>query len=245
MEQEKSERTTFMERLDKLLAGTGQWSRREVHQLVKEGRVALEGRVLKKPEEKFPSETIFLVDGTPVGGEVFLYLMLHKPAGVVSATEDAHQKTVLDLLPPQYKKAGLFPVGRLDIDTEGLLLLTNDGSLAHKLLSPKHHVDKTYLVQVEGELDEGDVQAFNQGILLGDGLQCMPAILQLRPEADWGYITIQEGKFHQIKRMMASRNKPVCYLKRLRMGTLQLDEELPLGMWRPLCQKEIDALKIQ
>lgn len=233
-----------MDRLDKLLAGTGRWSRREVHQLLKEGRVSVAQRILLKPEEKFPPDTCFYVDGTPVPHCGFLYLMLHKPAGVLSATEDNHQKTVLDLLPPQYKKAGLFPVGRLDVDTEGLLLLTNDGPLAHRLLSPKHHVDKTYLVQVEGTLNQEDVAIFASGIVLGDGLHCLPAKLAPLEQPDWGLLTIQEGKFHQIKRMMACRNKPVRYLKRVSMGTLVLDETLKKGQWRPLTPPEIAALSL-
>lgn len=231
-----------MERLDKLLAGSGQWSRRQVRQLVKEGRVSAQGRILSQVDEKFPSDSCFFVDGISVSTTTFIYLMLHKPAGVVSATQDNHQKTVIDLLPPQYQHMGLFPVGRLDIDTEGLLLLTNDGPLAHRLLSPKHHVDKDYLVQVDGTLNEEDIAAFSAGILLKDGFQCMCAKLVPLQDASWGTVTIQEGKFHQIKRMMASRGKPVRYLKRLRMGSLHLDKSLEIGSWRPLTALELSQL---
>lgn len=233
-----------MERLDKILASTGRWSRREVKELVRAGRVSVHGTAARSAEEKYEREGLELrVDGEAIAGERFLYLMLHKPAGLVSATEDPKQKTVLELLPSHLQRVGLFPAGRLDRDTEGLLLLTNDGDLAHRLLSPKKHVDKTYFVRVDGVLDESDSEAFETGMTLGDGLECLPAGLERLERPDEGIVTLREGKYHQIKRMMAARGKPVCYLKRLTMGPLSLDPELKKGAWRPLTKLEQTALE--
>lgn len=231
-----------MERLDKRLAATGQWSRKEAKELIRAGRVSVQDQVCRNPEEKVGEETPVAVDGHPIGADAPVYLMLHKPAGVVSATEDGRDRTVLDLLPAQYQGMGLFPVGRLDKDTEGLLLITNDGPLAHRLLSPRHHVDKVYYVDVDGVLDHEDVQAVSQGVLLRDGYQCLPGELELLPGNSAAYITIREGKYHQIKRMMAARGKPVTYLKRIRFGGLVLDEKLEKGGWRALTAQEIQGL---
>lgn len=232
-----------MERLDKILANTGRWSRKEARELVRAGRVTVNGVVAVSPEEKWDPVAQFLVDGMPVSGERLVYLMLHKPAGLVSATEDPRQPTVLELLPEHLKRVGLFPAGRLDKDTEGLLLLTNDGEMAHRLLSPRRHVDKTYFVRVEGALDAADTAAFSAGMTLGDGLVCMPAGLELLEEANTAIVTLREGKYHQIKRMLASRGKPVRYLKRLTMGPLSLDPALKRGEWRPLTGEELAALR--
>lgn len=231
-----------MERLDKALAGTGRWSRREVKQMVKEGRVTVDGRVAAKGEEKVATEALLAVDGEPLIHSRNTYLMLHKPGGILSATEDARQPTVLDLLPPHLKRLGLFPVGRLDKDTEGLLLLTDDGDLAHRLLSPKSHVDKVYLARVEGILTSEDVAAFEEGMVLEDGLHCLPAGLTPLEGGGEGLVTLREGKFHQVKRMLAARGKPVAYLKRLSMGPLSLDESLAPGAWRELVPEEVEAL---
>ena len=233
-----------MERVDKILAGTGRWSRREVKELIRAGRVAVGGAAVRSPDEKYDRDGLDLrVDGEPVSGEKYVYLMLHKPAGLVSATDDPRQPTVLELLPPHLRRVGLFPAGRLDKDTEGLLLLTNDGGLAHRLLSPKKHVDKTYFVRVEGVLDEEDCAAFASGMVLGDGLECLPAGLERLEAPDEAIVTLWEGKYHQIKRMLASRGKPVRYLKRLTMGPLQLDSGLQKGAWRPLTAEEMDLLE--
>lgn len=231
-----------MERLDKRLAASGQWSRKEAKELIRAGRVSICGQVCRNPEEKVGEDTLVAVDGTTIGADAPVYLMLHKPAGVVSATEDGRDRTVLDLLPAQYQGMGLFPVGRLDKDTEGLLLITNDGPLAHRLLSPRHHVDKVYYVEVDGTLTQEDVEAVSQGILLRDGYQCLPGKLELLPGDCAAYVTIQEGKYHQIKRMMAARGKPVTYLKRIRFGGLELDGELEKGGWRALTAQEIQSL---
>ncbi len=233
----------MMERIDKRLADCGRWSRKEARALVKAGRVSCDGLVLRDPGDKLPDDALIYVDGTAIQTEPFLYLMLHKPGGVVSSTADPREKTVLDLLPEAYRGRDLFPVGRLDKDTEGLLLLCNDGPLAHHLLSPRHHVEKEYFVRVEGSLDETDVAAFAAGICLRDGTQCQPARLLLQAEKDCAHVILQEGKYHQVKRMMAARGKPVCSLKRLRMGSLMLDETLPLGGVRPLTQQECKALQ--
>ena len=232
-----------MERLDKLLAATGRWSRKEVKELVRQGRVTVAGRAVPRPEEKYELTDDILVDGESVRCERFTYIMLHKPDGLLSATEDRRQQTVLDLLPEPYQKRGLFPVGRLDKDTEGLLLLTNDGELAHRLLAPKSHVDKVYFARVEGRVDETDVLAFRQGITLGDGLECLPAGLEPLEDGGSCLVTLREGKFHQVKRMLAHRGKPVVYLKRLSMGSLRLDESLPKGGWRELTREELNGLR--
>lgn len=230
-----------MERIDKLLSGTGRWSRREAAELIRTGRVTADGAVVLRREDKISPAARVCVNGEPISTEKYTYLMLHKPAGLVSATEDSREKTVLSLLPEYLQRVGLFPAGRLDKDTVGLLLLTNDGALAHALLSPRHHVDKTYLVRVEGELNESDEKAFREGITLADGYKCLPAELE-RLGPDEARVTLHEGKYHQIKRMCAARGKPVTFLKRLTFGPLRLDESLAPGQWRPLAERELTAL---
>lgn len=231
-----------MERLDKLLAGTGKWSRREVKALVRQGLVRVDGRLAASAEDKLdPAAIVVTVAGETISLCRFTYVMLHKPAGVLTATEDRKQPTVLDLLPPELRRIGLAPVGRLDKDTEGLLLLTNDGELAHRLLSPKYHVDKRYLARVDGELSATDAEAFARGMTLGDGLECLPAGLEVLPDRVC-IVTLREGKFHQVKRMLAARGAPVLYLKRLSMGPLTLDDSLAAGAYRLLRAEEISAL---
>ena len=231
-----------MERLDKLLAGTGKWSRREVKALVRQGLVRVDDRLAASAEDKLdPAAAIVTVAGETISLCRFTYVMLHKPAGVLTATEDRKQPTVLDLLPPELRRIGLAPVGRLDKDTEGLLLLTNDGELAHRLLSPKYHVDKRYLARVDGELSAADAEAFARGMTLGDGLECLPAGLEVLPDRVC-VVTLREGKFHQVKRMLAARGAPVLYLKRLSMGPLTLDDSLAAGAYRLLRAEEISAL---
>ncbi len=228
-----------MERMDKLLASTGRWSRKEVKELIRQGRVMADGRPVGRPEERYePGGVHITVDGEAVDASLFVYVMLHKPAGLLSATEDSRQPTVLDLLPPELKRRGLFPVGRLDKDTTGLLLLTDDGELAHRLLSPKKHVDKVYVVRVEGRIDQEDVRVLGEGMTLGDGLRCLPAGLEPLGDGGMCLVTLREGKYHQVKRMLAARGKPVLALHRLSMGSLTLDEGLKPGQWRFLSKDE-------
>lgn len=233
-----------MERLDKLISSTGRWSRKEVKELVRQGRVLADGLPVKRPEEKVdPALCRIQVDGEAVRCTPFVYVMLHKPEGILSATEDRNQKTVLDLLPEHLRRRGLFPVGRLDKDTTGLLLLTDDGALAHELLSPRKHVDKVYLAHVDGKVDGEDVAALAEGMVLGDGLHCLPAGLEPLEDGASCLVTLREGKYHQVKRMLAARGKPVLALKRLSMGPLVLDNGLKPGEWRELRPDEEEAMK--
>ena len=233
-----------MERLDKIISATGKKSRREVREMVRQGRVLVDGKPAPAADMKVdPQTAVILLDGEPLGYEKFTYVMLHKPAGVLTATEDRRQETVLDLLPPELRRRALSPVGRLDKDTEGLLLLTNDGQLAHRLLSPKSHVDKVYYARVDGALEPGDIAAFAAGMTLGDGLECLPAGLEILSPTE-ALVTLREGKFHQVKRMLAARGKPVLYLKRLSMGRLRLDPALAPGTWRMLTEEERSALNL-
>ena len=230
-----------MERLDKLLAATGRWSRKEAKALVKAGRVLVDGAPPAGPETKVGEDRSVTVDGRPISTARYTYVMLHKPAGVISSTEDPREETVLSLLPGPLRRVGLSPVGRLDKDTEGLLLLTNDGQLAHRLLSPGRHVDKVYYAEVDGTLTPEDRTAFQQGMTLADGTRCLPAELELLEEPGQCLVTLREGKYHQVKRMLAARGKPVRYLKRMSMGPLTLDPALPPGAWRLLEDDEIAA----
>lgn len=233
-----------MERLDKLLAATGHWSRKEVKDMVRHGRVLADGVPVARPEEKFdPSTVCIQVDGAQIDCTTHVYLLMNKPAGILSATEDRRQKTVLDLLPDHLRKRNLFPAGRLDKDTVGLLLITDDGDLAHKLLSPKKHVDKVYYAKVDGLLDQSDVEALAEGMTLGDGLHCLPANLEPLEGGSACYVTLREGKYHQVKRMLAARGKPVTFLQRRSMGPLELDPVLGPGEWRPLTEEELAALR--
>ncbi len=231
-------------RLDKFLADMGVGKRSDIRKEIRAGRVAVGREILRDPGARVTEDSEVYWKGRPVRYEQYVYYMLHKPAGVITATEDRHSRTVLDLLPEE-RRRDLFPAGRLDRDTEGLLLITNDGELAHRLLSPKHHVDKTYLVQTDLPVSEEDVRVFGEGFRVDDELTAMPAKLTFLPGRgpEWSEITIREGKFHQIKRMFAARGKEVRYLKRLSMGTLVLDEALAAGECRRLTPEEISALR--
>ncbi len=234
------------QRLDKILASTGRWSRREVKELARRGLVTVDGAPVRSAEEKFdPEAAEIAVNGEALCCRRYTWIMLNKPAGYLSATEDGRGETVLDLLPQELQRRKLFPVGRLDKDTEGLLLLTNEGVLAHALLSPKRHVDKVYYSRTAGRLTEEDCRAFAAGISLGDGLQCLPAKLEILSagEESEAYVTLREGKFHQIKRMLAARGNPVTYLERIKMGNLALDRKLPRGAYRFLTEEEIAELR--
>ena len=233
-----------MIRLDKYLADMGIGTRTEVKKFIHAGRIQVDGQTIKKPESKVDTEAQQICfDGIPVHYREYEYYMLHKPAGVVSATKDKKEKTVLDLLNIQ-KRKDLFPVGRLDKDTEGLLLITNDGALAHRLLAPGKHVDKVYFACVEGKVTDGDIIAFSQGLDIGDPDPTLPAKLEILTSDDVSEIllSIQEGRFHQVKRMFEAVGKKVIYLKRLSMGTLHLDETLPKGGFRALTEQEIKKL---
>ena len=235
------------QRLDKIIASTGRFSRREVKLLVRQGRVLVDGVPARSAEDRMAPETAEItVDGERLVWRRYTWLMMNKPAGVLSATEDGRGKTVLDLLPEELRRRELFPVGRLDKDTEGLLLLTNEGGLAHDLLSPKKHVDKVYYARTAGELEEADCRAFAAGMVLGDGLECLPAGLEILSAGAGGseaLVTLREGKFHQVKRMLAARGKPVLYLKRMKMGNLTLDPALEPGEYRFLTEEEVALLR--
>ncbi|EGK9509121.1 pseudouridine synthase [Listeria monocytogenes] len=229
-------------RLDKLLSHTGFGSRKEVKPLLKSGAVVVNGTIQKDSKTQVnPDKDQITVHGTPVVYQEFVYFMLHKPQNVVSATEDNVSETVIDLLAQEDTLTDPFPVGRLDKDTEGLLIITNDGTLAHNLLSPKKHIDKTYYAKIDGDVTAADVEAFAAGIELDDGYTCKPASLEIITPNEIN-VTIQEGKFHQVKRMFAARGKTVSYLKRISMGNLQLDESLELGEYRPLTEAELAIL---
>lgn len=234
------------QRLDKIIASTGKWSRREAKELARRGLVMVNGAVVRSLEEKYDPEAVeLLVNGEALSYRRVTWIMLNKPGGYLSATEDGRGKTVLDLLPRELQRQGLFPVGRLDKDTEGLLLLTNEGGLAHALLSPRRHVDKVYYARTAGRLTEEDCRAFAAGMSLPDGLQCRPAGLEILSagEESEARVTLREGKFHQVKRMLAARGKPVLYLERIQMGDLPLDRGLPRGSFRFLTEKEIAGLR--
>ena len=237
-----------MMRLDKYLCETGFGTRSQVKDLLKKGQVMVNGEVVKKPELKINETTDqILCQGKKASYQKNIYLMLHKPAGVVSATEDNREKTVLDLVRPEDRKNSLFSVGRLDKDTEGLLLLTDDGELAHRLLSPKKHVDKTYFAKIDGQVTEEHVKQFREGLDIGDEKKTLPAVLTILLSGPVSEIevTIHEGRFHQIKRMYEAVGCKVTYLKRLSMGSLVLDETLPPEEYRPLTEAELEGLTKQ
>ena len=220
-------------RLDKIIADSGMYSRSEANSLIKRGRVIVGNLPAASGAKKYDPETeSVFVDGTQLKHHKYRYIMLNKPHGYVSSTNDQKDKTVLALLDDKYLKLGLFPVGRLDKDAEGLLLLTNDGGLSHRITSPAKNVSKRYYVKYDGCINDNDIEAFAQGITLGDGTKCLPALLE--PAPDGAYITLTEGKYHQVKRMMAALGKPVQYLKRIAIGGLMLDENLMPGDYREL-----------
>ncbi|MEK4627578.1 MAG: pseudouridine synthase [Solibacillus sp.] len=232
-------------RLDKLLANMGYGSRKEVKVLLKQKAVTVDGETVKDASMHVNPETQNVsVFGERVEYIEFIYIMMNKPPGVISATEDKYDQTVIDLLDPYVQHFEPFPVGRLDKDTEGLLLITNDGNLAHNLLSPKKHVPKWYYARIEGVVTEDDVKAFAHGVTLDDGYHTKPGELVILSSGEQSEIElmIQEGKFHQVKRMFEAVGKKVTYLKRLSMGSLKLDEELLLGDYRELTEEELKNL---
>ena len=233
-------------RIDKYLCDCGIGTRKEVKSILKSGSVCVNGKVCKDASMHInETEDTVTCAGKALTYQKYIYLMLNKPAGVVSATFDKHLPTVLDLIPDTYKHFDVFPVGRLDIDTTGLLILTNDGQLAHRMISPKHHVAKTYYADIDGKVDDTDTAAFADGVTLDDGYVCMPGELHiLKSDAQSEIeLTIYEGKFHQVKRMFEAVGKRVTSLKRLSMGGIVLDASLAEGQIRPLSEQEIELLQ--
>lgn len=236
-----------MERLDKVLANSGYGSRKEVKKLIKDGAVEVDGKVIKSSDIQVDINIQNIkINGSRLEYKKYIYLMMNKPDGVVSATFDNYDETVIDLLGQFEASFEPFPVGRLDKDTVGLLILTNDGDLNHKLISPKWHVDKVYYAEIDKAVTEEDIEAFKEGVILEDGYKCMPAKLEIIKADSNGsevLVTIQEGKFHQVKRMFISRNEEVVYLKRLRFGAIELDDSLKEGEYRELSEDELQKLK--
>ena len=227
-------------RLDKLLSNLGVASRAGGRELLKAGRVQVDGQTVRDGAVQISEKAAVLLDGTALDTRLARHLMLFKPAGVLTAAEDGRQQTVMDLLPGVYRSCGCMPVGRLDKDTTGLLVLTTDGELAHRLIAPGRHVDKVYEAVVDGVLDEGDAAAFAAGIPLKD-FTALPAKLEVLAE-NRARVTVQEGKYHQVKRMFGARGKPVLALHRASFGPLQLDETLCPGQFRELTGEETAAL---
>ena len=236
-------------RLDKYLSDMGAGTRSELKKEIRKSGVSVDGTVVTDPGFSVSASSRVVFRGTVIAYEEFVYYMLNKPAGVISASEDGREETVVGLI-PEPKRRDLFPVGRLERDTEGLLIITNDGALSHRLLSPKHHVDKVYYVRVSGILTGNDIELFRDGLVLTDGLECLPADLTILSVSEDEYtseaeITIREGKFHQVKRMFSSVGAEVLYLKRLSMGPLVLDPGLAPGESRRLTPDEMALLGLQ
>lgn len=229
------------ERIDKIISSQNIASRSEVKNLIKQKRIFADNILVKKSDEKFdPEKTEIKIDNQVICYQKYLYLMMNKPAGVLSASRDKNAKTVLDLIPENFKRKDLFPAGRLDKDTTGFILITNDGELAHKMLSPKNHVFKLYQAELDKTLDENDVLAFQNGISFGEET-FLPARLKII-DSHQAFVEICEGKFHQVKKMFKALNKEVITLKRLRIGSLELDENLKEGEFRTLSKEEIQLL---
>ncbi|MBH9911630.1 rRNA pseudouridine synthase [Clostridioides difficile] len=234
------------QRIDKILSNLGYGSRSEIKKYCKQGSVVVNGSEVSNPGTQVDTENDeILFNGEEVIYREYIYLMMNKPDGYISATTDKYDPTVLDLIDLSYLAFEPFPVGRLDKDTEGLLVLTNDGKLSHRVLSPKKHVPKTYYAKIDGVVTEEDVEAFLEGVVLDDGYKTMPSQLNILKSDDESEIelTIHEGKFHQVKRMFESVGKKVVYLKRLSMGNLKLDESLELGEYRELTDEEVKLIE--
>ena len=236
-----------MERIDKILSNLGYGTRKDLKKIVKNGLVEVNGAVIKDSGLKVdPEKDKIVINGEEIVYRKYIYLMMNKPAGVVSATFDNVDETVIDLLEVEHQVFEPFPVGRLDKDTVGLLLLTNDGELNHRLISPKWKVDKIYFAKIDKKVTEEDIKKFKNGITLDDGYTCKEAKLEIQSASDEGseiILTIQEGKFHQVKRMFEAVDKKVTYLKRIEFGTLPLDEDLEEGEYRELTDEELAILK--
>lgn len=234
-----------MERLDKIIASQGKYSRSEVKKLVKAGLVTLNGRVVKSSDIKCDVNTdVISIDGVSLNYKKHIYIMLNKPKGVISATEDPSQKTVIDLVPKELMRQGLFPAGRLDGDTTGFVLITDDGDFAHRILSPKNHIMKTYHATLKKPLTDEDIVKFKKGLTLGDGTKCLEAHVRMLPDKECtAEVIICEGKYHQVKRMFASLGNKVIELRRVKMGELSLDENLSQGECRELTAEELELVQ--
>lgn len=236
-----------MDRLDKILVSQGIGSRKEVQKLIKKGEVSVNGEICKKIDFKSDAENDKIsVNGQALNFSKYLYVMMNKPAGVVSATQDNFDKTVIDLLPEEYRRKGMFPAGRLDKDTEGLLIITDDGDFAHRMLSPKKHVEKKYIAVLDKGITEETVKRFEEGIIFADGTKCLPAKLEISEKGDSkeAIVTICEGKFHQVKKMFISCGINVVHLKRISIGNLYLDSKLPIGECKLLTNLDKEAIFI-
>ena len=231
-----------LSRLDKFITEAGLCSRSQAREWIRRGRVKVDGAVETDPSKRYDfTDLAVSVDDQPIGEPGHIYVMLNKAADLLTAARDPRKPTVLDAMPAEWKRRGLFPVGRLDKDTTGFLILTDDGAFAHKVISPKSHVPKLYEAEVEGIPDEEDVAAFRDGIVLKDGTKCLPAQLEILENGNVR-IEIYEGKYHQIKRMLGSRQLPVKALRRLRIGSLFLDETLDYGEYRLMTENELEAV---
>lgn len=234
-----------MERLDKIIANSGTLSRKEVHRLIKSGAVSVNGITTKDRGFCIDPETAEIkINGQAVSLEKYVYIMLNKPEGVVSATKDPTEKTVVDLVPTEFKKKNLFPAGRLDRNTTGFVLITDNGDFAHKILSPKNHIEKTYEARLAERIDEDSLEKVAEGITLGDGTECLPAKVKVLEDGENPLIEIKicEGKYHQIKRMFAAVGNAVIELKRVKMGELPLDESLAPGECKILSKEEVELI---
>ena len=236
-----------MERLDKIISNLGFGSRKEIKAAAKKGIIEVDGKIVKDSGLLVdPNTSVIKINGEEITYRKYIYLIMNKPDGVVSATSDKKDDTVIDLLETEHQIFEPFPVGRLDKDTVGLLLLTNDGDLNHRLIAPKWHVDKVYYAKIDKEVTEEDVVSFKKGITLDDGYKCKEAILEILSSSEDGSeieLTIQEGKFHQVKRMFEAVNKNVTYLQRVSFGGLSLDSDLEEGEYRELTDEEVELLK--
>ncbi|MBX4266490.1 16S rRNA pseudouridine(516) synthase [Clostridium estertheticum] len=236
-----------MDRIDKILSNLGHGTRKEVKALLKKKKVEVDGVIATDSAMKVdPEKAVIKVSGDEINYRKYIYLVMNKPSGVVSATVDRNDETVIDLIDEQYRAFKPFPIGRLDKDTVGLLLITNDGELNHKLIAPKNHVDKVYYAEINKFIDASDINTFKKGVVIDDGYKCMPAELEVLTANENGsevMVTIQEGKFHQVKRMFESVNKNVMFLRRISFGPLKLDEDLVEGQCRELSEDEINLLK--
>ncbi len=240
----RQEKQSF-ERLDKILAKAAVLSRKDSKRAALAGRITVDGVVVKSPEQKIPVTSRVCLDGKELTVSEHIYLMMNKPAGYVCSNDDPKSPNVISLIGSDYKKNDLFTVGRLDKNTTGLLLITDDGPLAHFLLSPKHHVKKRYFLKAKFPLTEQDAEAFLIGVDIGEKKPTKSAFLEICPDGYSAFLTITEGKFHQIKRMLEAQNNKVVFLTRTEFGGIKLDENLAPGGYRPLNKSEINTLKIE